>query len=441
MGAVKIAHDFQGGVGSASAYISAGSVASLTIGGSMVGGDGNASAIVSGGTMGAVKIGHDLQGGSGSSSALFSCGSMASLTIGGSMVGGDGNSSAYVSGGASIGAVKIAHDFQGGVGSSSAYITAGSVASLTIGGSMVGSSGNASAYVSGSSIGAVKIGHDLRGGTGTSSGYLNSSTSIASLAIGGSLAGGTANGTGFISAGGTLGPVTIGHDVTGGSITAGSLEGSGSIVAGRITSVSVGGSVISGFDNSAGGSLTNNASIRAVNDIGSIVVKGGVYGSVGSGGDVTKVVFSARGETAPTPGKDLAIGSIAIGGCAERLQILAGYGTNSTPNALNGNAQINSVSVGGDWFASDIVAGVQDGGAAGFGDAGDTIIGGGTISKIASILIGGVAQGTAAAGDRFGIESHSIGSLSVNGAAVAVPAAPGSVALSPITADVTARTI
>lgn len=74
--------------------------------------------------------------------------------------------------------------------------------------------------------------------------------------------------------------------------------------------------------------------------------------------------------------------------------------------------------------------------------AGDTIIGGGTMAKIAKIIIGGLVQGTAGGGDQFGFVSHSIGAFGAGGFVIPVPAAPGSLALSPATGgDVTLRTI
>ncbi len=151
------------------------------------------------------------------------------------------------------------------------------------------------------------------------------------------------------------------------------------------------------------------------------------------------MIFSASGQAAPTATTDLAIGKISIGGSVERTQILAGYDVDLNP--VNGNAQIGSVSVGSDWIASDLIAGMQDGGTAGFGDAGDTIIGGIGSAKIARIIVGGIVEGTPGTGDQFGIESHAIGSFKVNGSAILVPVAPGSIALSPLTADVTLRTI
>jgi hypothetical protein len=204
----------------------------------------------------------------------------------------------------------------------------------------------------------------------------------------------------------------------------------------------IGGSIIAGLDNSATGTLTRNASILANDDIGSLTVKGSLVGSVGGSGDITKVILSARGQAAPTASTDLAFGKIKIGGRVERAQIFAGYNTGLNP--LNGNAQIGSVKVGGDWIASDLVAGVKDGGTPGFGDAGDTIINPppnpvDSIAKIARIVIGGIVEGTAAGGDQFGFESHAIGSFKMNGFTIPILSP---VSLSPITGnDVTIRLV
>jgi hypothetical protein len=262
-------------------------------------------------------------------------------------------------------------------------------------------------------------------------------------AIGGSLIGGTNSSSGMILSGGDMGVVKIGGDITGGTINAGSLDKSGLIEsAGRIVSVTIGGSVIAGTDNSFNGGLSKNASIRAANDIGVITVRGDLIGSV-SGAAITDVVLSARGQDAMSPRltatRDLAFGKVSIGGRVERAQILAGYDTNL--GAQNGNAQIGSVNVGGDWSASDLVAGAQDGGTAGFGDADDMIIGGvpESIAKIAAIVIKGIVIGTPAGGDQFGFESHLIGKFIANGGSISIL---NSVLLSPNTGnDVTIRLV
>jgi len=169
------------------------------------------------------------------------------------------------------------------------------------------------------------------------------------------------------------------------------------------------------------------------------VIEGSVAGSVGT--NITRVTFTARGQAAPTATTDVAIGRLTVGGRAERMSVLAGWASNILP--LNGNAQIGPISIGGDLVASHLIAGVRP--VSGFGDVfgadTDFIIGNlpNSIARIASIVIGGVVIGTAVSGDRFGIESHAIGSLTINGFAVPL-ASP--VSLSPLTGgDVTVRKV
>jgi hypothetical protein len=409
--------------------------------------------------LGRVKIGHNLQGGQDtySGNVETALGSIKSVTIGGSLIGGTGNGTGCIFVlGTGVGAIKIGGDVQsvertpGGLfllQTGSIYAVRGvlddsaavNIASITIGGSVIGGSNNTFSQVcADGTIGPVKIGHDVDAGVISSNGKLTSVT------IGGSLIGGGMH-TGEIFSKGDLGPVKIGGDFRGGSIPSDNFVDSAGLIESkaRIVSVTIGGSIIAGIDDGQNGSLTNNAAIRAGADLGSLTVKGSITGSVGRLGHVTSVIISASGQATPTGTTDLAIGKISIGGRLEHAQILAGYKRGTPPGfstPTNPNAQIGPVSVGGDWIASDLIAGVQDGGAAGFGDAGDTIIGGGaSIAKIASIVIKGIVQGTAAGADQFGIESHAIGSLKINGATVPIVSP---LALSPLTAsDVTVRLV
>ncbi len=441
LGALKVMGDVKG----ASINVFGGSSATLgavDIGGSLIGGTTLGSGgIFSQGDMGVVKIRGDVQAGAVLGSGTISTnGKLAGVTLGGSLLGGSVTGTGKISSTGDMGVVKIGRNIQGGMDSDSGSITSsGKLAGVTLGGSLIGGSAfNAGRIFSSGDMGAVKIGRDVLGGGDSEAGVINSRGKMAGVTLGGSLIGGSGTYAGAIISQGDMGAVTIAGDLKGASITTGSPSGSGYIesLAGRIAKVTIGGSIIAGTDDSASGSLTLNASIRAANDIGAITVKGSLIGSVGLGGDITKVIISARGQAFLTSVSDVAIGKISIGGRVERAQILAGYNSVLTP--LNGNAQIGAVTVGGDWVASDLIAGVRDGGAAGFGDAGDTIIGTGTIAKIASITIKGIVVGTPVAGDRFGFESHAIGSFKANGVTIPIVSP---VALSPITGDVTLRLV
>ena len=293
----------------------------------------------------------------------------------------------------------------------------------------------------------MKIGHDVQGGSAQFTGAIESTTGkIAGVTIGGLLNGGTNQDTGSIVSDGNLGPIKIGRDLTGGSVTgSGTLDASGYIgsTAGRIVSVAIGGSIISGIDNStmnqAGGDLTRNASIRAADDIGSLTVTGSIAGNRGTNGD-SLVFISARGQLVKGTTTDLAIGKVSVGGLVEFVQILAGYKTDLT--AFNGDAQIGAVTVGGDWIASDLVAGAKNSGSPKFGDMNDAPIGGGSATitaKIASITIGGQVVGTPspATTDHFGFVAQQIGSFHAGlFAAVLTAGTDPAIQLSLPTADV-----
>jgi hypothetical protein len=403
--------------------------------------------------MGVVKIGHDVQGAPSIQSAyILSGGNLAGVSIGGSLVGGSTSSGAIHSSG-DMGAVKILHDVWGGSGAGSALIVSlGKLAGVSIGGSLIGGSALSSGKIfSDGDMGVVKIGHDLRGGSGSQSGFIDSNTDkLAGVSIGGSLIGGSNTSSGEIFSVGDMGAVTIDRDFVGGSIsgTNATLDKSGFIqsLGGRIASVSIGGSIISGADTSTAGSLTSNASIRAEDDVGSVTVTGSLIGNSNANGD-SPVIISARGQAVQGTTTDVAIGKVKIGGRVENARILAGYDINLTPK--NADAQIGAVSVGGDWVGSSIAAGVVDGGN-GFGNVNDVrISGAGTtdsasiVSRITSIAIKGLVYGTpGAAADHFGFVAQQIGSFKALGITVTLTAATDApLELALTTGDMTVREV
>lgn len=371
-------------------------------------------------------------------------GPIGSVTLGGSLIGGSAlpvvvpsidQKSGVISSTHDIRMVKIGGDVLGGDArgpsafASGAIMSERNLPSVTIGGSLVGGSGPASGFIfSAQDMGAVKIGRNVVGGTDTGAGLIQSLGKLASVTIGGSLIGGSNSYTGEVSSTGDLGMVKIVHDLIGRSITGSmSLDRSGVIesTAGRIGSVTIGGSIIAGSDKSSG-ALTHNATIRATDDLGSLTVKGSLVGNIADGavGNFSPVIISARGQETPTPGVDLAIGKITISGSVEHANILAGYQPDLTPT--NGDAQIGSVKVGGDWAASNLVAGVMNApsGNKTFGNGNEASIGTGRTditAKIASIVITGEVFGRPG-GAVFGFVSEQIGSFKYHGAAVTLAA-------------------
>ena len=143
---------------------------------------------------------------------------------------------------------------QGGPGAASAFInTQGALISVTIGGSLIGGTGGNSARIaSDGDMGALKIGRDVQG-LAIFTGLIQCGGKLAGVTIGGSLRGGTGRSSGMIFSQGDMGAVRIGEDFVGESIagSAPTLDRSGFIesAAGRIVSVTIGGSVRAGADN------------------------------------------------------------------------------------------------------------------------------------------------------------------------------------------------
>jgi hypothetical protein len=462
MGPVKIGHDILGaGTANFGLVQSTATLASISVGGSVLGGSAAFTGAIRAAELGPVKIARDVIGGSGdhAGSITSSVGDIASVTLGGSLLGGSGSDSGRIESEAgNLGPVKIAHDVRGGSGPRSGSIEARlSLKSATLGGSLIGGSNTETGYIfSWEDMGAIKIGQDVQGGSGGSSGGLVTLIgAMTSVTIGGSLIGGSAQGTGEISSSDGMGPVKIAHDLIGGSVTgAANLEDTGIIINrnGQIASITIGGSIISGIDTSSG-LLRESGTIRSGGDLGSLTVKGSLIGN--SIGDDSPVIITAAGLPIATGSVNLAIGRITIGGRVEFARILAAY--NEVGNPIGTQAQIGAVSIGGDWIASSLVAGVENYGANGtddggggddnlnFGDPNDHIINNAadSIAKIASITIKGIVIGSATAGDHFGFVSHTIGSFKAGGVAVPLTAGPANnlIQLSLNTADVTLREI
>ncbi len=440
LGPVTIAGNLVGGTASGSgSLLAGGAVGSVKIGGSLLGSALEAAGTISGATVGVIAIGHDLLGGVGLKSGSISVSSAKGVTVGGSLIGGGGiDASGSILTNALTGAVKIGHNLLGGAASLSGAISATALANLTIGGSVVGGGGGYSASITSSNgIGALKIGHDLTGGGGANSALITSAGGlIKSVTIGGSLLGGTAGATGGIFATGSIGSVKIGRDVQGGSVTgsAAGFTNSGSILAGsRLGAVAIGGSLIAGLDNSTGGSLTTSGSIRAGDGLAGITVTGSLLGRATANGS-TLAIVSARGPATASANGGLAIAKVSIAGTVSSANLLAGFDLALAPNY--GSAQIGSIQVGGNWLASNAVAGAQNFGAnhaqgggddnLNFGDSDDHIIGASqSFSKIASIVIRGSVAGTAGSSDHFGFVAKTIGSVKMARYTAPLTSAPG----------------
>jgi len=462
IGSVTIGRDLIGGdvMTSGSIFTDVGSGAAIdrvTIGGSIFGGGENSGRIESDDALGMVKIGRNVEGGAGVlSGSITAKDAITSIKIGGSVIGGVGGRSGRIQaagatgvaiGGSVVGgaggssgalsfsatkALQIGGDLLAGAGNQSGSILAGNLDSIVIKGSIIGGNdtkpgnaiddGNESGSIRAVAFGAVKIGGSVVGGSASHTGLIDAfAGGIGSLTIAGSIVGGRPNGdaapsfTGAITAAEAIGSVKIGGDIRGGDQFGSSVTDTGSIHAKRIASIAIAGSLRAGIGDEIAGHLVRSGAIVADEEIGTIAVKGSIVGTQN-----IRATIYARGLAGDPVEGNIAIKSLTVGGDVEKAWIFAGVDNNGV--AVNGNAQIGKVSVGGNWIASSMVSGCTS--TDGFiGDSNDAVVAGGTMSKIASILIKGQVVGRLGTNDIFGFVAQTIGSFKYNG--IIVPLTPG----------------
>jgi hypothetical protein len=441
---IKVGGDLLGGSGSNSGNLRATGIERVHVGGSVVGGDGVTSgAVLSNDGTSTISIGGDLIGGVGNSSGRVTAANVKSLTINGSVVG-EVEYSGYVDIFKTAGVVKVGGDLIGKA-ERSGYLDLNSIDTLSIGGSLMGGGvESGSVLLSGNkAVTSVVIGGNLVGGA-ERSGSLQSSVEVANLTVGGSVIGGSGFSSGSINLFGESQRITIKGDLVGGSVTGtDSASFSGSISVGRVDALTIGGSVYAGT-NTGSGTLNYSGSILVRDDLGSLKVKGSIVGNA-----TNEVLIVANGQKGLLLGggaTDLAIGKLNVGKNVEFARVLAGYGFSaSSPTGLNGDASIGTVRVGGDWIASDLVAGIKQGNADGFGTASDTVIPGsaeGLIASIAKVQIAGQVLGSPAKNDSYGFVAEQIGSFSAGGRSLALTSGKNEpVSLASTTNDVIVREV
>lgn len=344
-----------------------------------------------------------------------------SVTIVGSLEGNEGDFSGTITNWGPVGPIKIGGNLKGGSGRESGTLAIGNngfgkATSITIDGSIIGGpeviTGNIGLYAD---SGPIKIGMNVEGSTGDLSGAINSFGKIASISIGRDLIGGTGGYSGVINP-----PNSINSSIGKLEIT-GSIIGNSGLRSGSVWSLGTIGTMTVGVNVSAGDGL-GSGGIRANTSIGSLTIGGNV---TGDGEDPVYITGGGIDYQTGAPKAIAALGKIVIKGNVTNTKILAGWDAKADQNssfshrpaAVNGDASITSVVVEGNWAASDIVAGAEDGTANGFG-RNDTVITGDlakSIAKIGSVTILGTAVGSAVAGEHYGIVAEQIGKLQVNG--------------------------
>jgi hypothetical protein len=284
------------------------------------------------GSLGSVKILHDVREASILVAGdVTTPGKITSVSIGGSLVGSSANDSGKIQSDGLMGIVTIGGSIFGNAGNDSGRIRSGaSITSVTVGGSVLGGDGISSGSIQATTtIGTIKISQNLEGGDGNESGFISAGGSptttagISRVTILGSVLGGDGNSSGRIESGKNIGPVTIGRDLVGGD---GSRSGTVS-ADGAITSVSMGGSLLGG-DGDASGGIKADANLGITKIGGSVVGKGLSANSTFS--------IDASGYV-----KALNISSLQISG-----SLIAGLNKASAPDqTLNGDLTNQSATV------------------------------------------------------------------------------------------------
>ena len=428
VGTITVGENLTGGTGNYSGGISVkGAASSISVAGNLAGAGGIYSASINVGTDFTVKsnlktlvVGGAVNGGAGANSGLvFSGGGIDKATIGnatapiGDVVkGGIGNGSGSIYASRGLGTVKVFGNVAGGDGISSGTIRAGGIAkSITLTGAIAGGAGHGS--------GGVSVLDD-----GTLAGTLVSLKLV-------SLIGGAGDDSGQVQADGSIGTVSLSQmngstGLRSGTIIAGfgnNAASEGLVKLGAIASVQISSNVQA----AAGG---ESGSVIAAGSIKSLKVSGFMSGSIVSAGrdigtmsagSLHGVEVRALGQAVQTK-TDIAIAKLSVSGNVEGSRILAGY--DRFGNAANGDAQIGSVVVNGEWAGSSLVAGVLDVNNDGFGGADDIVIPAGNdqiIARISSIIIGGNGGGSFVA--------QQIDSMTVAGAKVALTTAKNTIVL------------
>lgn len=306
----------------------------------------------------------EVTGGENLKNARFGKIGRASIVL---LEGGDAFQSGSLNVSGSIGTLVV-NSMTGGIGEQSGSIVAdGRINSLTISGNLVGGAGTDS--------GRVVVGN-TKGVSG-------------SVTVGGSITGGEGPSSGQLHLEGAIRSITVLADVVGGVGT-----NSGSIYAKSATKITIGGAL-------RGLGATNGIFVDSY--LGSLAL-----GEVdGTDGTANIIVF----------GRDAggtAIGKIVVEGSVVNARILAGH--TAAQEGQHPNARIGTITIGGDLKATDIVAGVDDVNGV-FGDDDDQIINTDPkpkfLSSIASIIVGGIIEGTESSTDQFGIVAERIGMVKV----------------------------
>jgi hypothetical protein len=411
-------------------------IGKATIDGAIIGGSGTLSGYVeSHADIGSVTINGNIAGGSGSGSgSVAAAGKLGAVVVSGKLLGGAGADSGSIRSGldpgssGTIGSIKVAQGLEGGAGNSSGSIVAGGFVSNALIGInetapvlIKGGTGDLSGGIFGNAgLGKVIVLGSIVGDAGAHSGSIESFGSVKSIAVrGGELRGGDGDFSGAIvvhdllgpndDRAGDLGSVTITNAMTGGT----GAHAGGVSIDGALKSAAIG--------SMSGSELLVGLGIAGGGGAGRISIAGGVSDSVVRVNEALGS-FTAATLVDATVSATTELRAIHILANVSGSRLLAGYDVHG--DAVNGDAQVGKVTVEGNWNASDLVAGILDAGANGFGNDDDVVIGGGNdpamVARIASVIINGTATGSETPDDHFGFVAQQIVAFKHAGQALAL---------------------
>ena len=403
----------RGGTGSGSGIVSSPAIGTARVG-ALAGGDGAVSGNLLAETMDLIVVSRNVIGGGGESSGRISAGVIGNARVFGEVRGDSGELSGSIVGTTRLSELFVFGSIFGGTGNFSGNIASGSFVRIAANQPLIFNGGGA--------IAVVQTGA-LVGGDGENSGAIRTGGNLLSLTVNGNIEGGSGNGSGGVEVSGKLTSALIGGDVAGGDSTSSTaLVKSGFVTAHRLQNLTITGDLKSGKNGGVG--IASSGTIRSETTIGSIRINGNVTGS-----EAVAAIIAAPGDTSGA-----AIRTLKIGGDATFAEILGGYGANATAalprgNPTNADAQIGTVNIVGNTKSTSIIAGVAAGPDGLFGTTDDFPLGGTgvtnaarTVSKIASITIGGVVGGAIF----HGIEAQHLQSIVVNKVAFSLQPGPGS---------------
>lgn len=229
------------------------------------------------GTVNSIKVKKDI-----SNVFLNIAGSLKSLTLGGSLIGGTTANSGEIFTTGDIGKIAIKKNIIGGLNLNSGLIqSSGGIKTAKLGGSIIGGVGNSSGeLLMTSDAKSIQIRGDLIGNEGLFAASIDSTNgSIKNLKIGGSVVSGLNTDSGSIRVLGTLGNLTIKGNVIGDDDNAVFISAAATkdAKAKAFNKVTIGGRVA--FANILGGYDTDLDAINAHAQIGSVSVRGDWIGS------------------------------------------------------------------------------------------------------------------------------------------------------------------